>query len=208
MSHFDEDPTFFERERDRLSREITSVSRSSPLTVSHSLSPGCVGLRGAPLFDQRPQSETRRGARNDERVRYHRRPMAQLLSPHERSRTKGRVKRGTATRFAWHRRSRRVDETVENVMTITRKTRDSILMEHTGIQVQGVANMYSTGRKNTTVVEEYKDLALSSKVCPTGHPGFECQSLPTLRNRKQRTMKTQRTLPDREPTVVREQASE
>lgn len=71
------DSSFFERERDRLSTEITSVSKQRTLT---STPPNryATGFRGAALIQQRAQSQARGGSRHDPRIRNHRFPMAKL----------------------------------------------------------------------------------------------------------------------------------
>jgi len=64
----DDDHSFFERERDRLSREITAVRYDVALLIGIWLI-GPIGLRRTVVLDERAKSQTGRSARDDKRVR-------------------------------------------------------------------------------------------------------------------------------------------
>jgi hypothetical protein len=62
----DDDHSFFERERDKLSREITAVRCNVGLLIGIWLIG--LGLRRTAVLDERPKSQTGRSARDDKRV--------------------------------------------------------------------------------------------------------------------------------------------
>ena len=77
----DDDHSFFERERDRLSREITAVRYDA--APSDGISLIAPGLRGTAFLNECTKSQTGRGAWYDKRVRHHCGPVEQLLQAHE-----------------------------------------------------------------------------------------------------------------------------
>jgi hypothetical protein len=78
------EPSFFERERDRLSAEITAVR--TPLSSSKEKNTRRLpGIRGITLLEQRPQPQAGRSARNDEGIRDDRVSLAKLSRTHARS---------------------------------------------------------------------------------------------------------------------------
>lgn len=72
------EPSFFERERDRLSAEITAVRPSLSSSKEKKKKCRLPGIRGIALLEQRPQSQAGRSARDDERIRDDRFTLAKL----------------------------------------------------------------------------------------------------------------------------------
>lgn len=81
MSQQDEDPTFFERERDKLSREITSASSSVHIPSYNDRRAS--GFRGTVVVDERLESKARGSLGHDTGIRYYRCFVEQLLSADE-----------------------------------------------------------------------------------------------------------------------------
>lgn len=79
----DDDHSFFEKERDRLSREITAVRYD--VARSDGISLIAPGLWGTAFLDECAKSKTGRSAWYDKRVRHHCGPVEQLLPAHERA---------------------------------------------------------------------------------------------------------------------------
>lgn len=83
MAQAEEELTFFEKERDRLSREITSVSpRSYTSNLYFGLIAMLPGIWRSAFINKCVEPQTWRSFRNDKRIQHHCCFVAQFLSTH------------------------------------------------------------------------------------------------------------------------------
>lgn len=101
MSQTDEDCSFFDKERDKLAREITSVRE---LGIDTGTAPNLrTGLWGFALIYQCGESQNRGSIGYDEGIRNYRCTLADIPSAYARASDRPRWRWGQVGRFAWHR---------------------------------------------------------------------------------------------------------
>lgn len=146
MSQVDEDLSFFERERDKLSREVTSVnfylSASIPCGPNNFFT---AGFWRTSFIYKRVEPKAWRGLRNDQRIWYDCCSVAPVLSVNERAGARWYDNWGASTRVTWNRWTCCIGEAEQRDVKNVRNM--SFSFRNTGIQVQSTTTKVRIGVK-------------------------------------------------------------